>query len=646
MTRSRLLSIILFVGLLALVPLYASERSVSLDPSGFDFPTRPGTDGWEKLGSKTERVAALQIPYDLLGRMSTEKLVALTLDYPFLIDLFAFEDLDAGLETKAMEWNGLRLLFVRPDAADALLGRYEQIDLGRAALHENALETAPLAEVEAAMAERLMLHPRIFEDLLVRHPRRYAAALTEKIEARLDGAGLYGPGPIATKALRRVLDEADLEEADRLAFTNRALLPEAKANPPSGCGSFFNVTLYTPRCTPVCAHDPGNEWPNVSTLNSLYQSAYSGIATFMASVSKRYFCHTWAFHMTEYTTYPTHEVTGGECPGYDETVGHPYKVQILNVGDIKRSYLCDGSYTEVTTTPSQATKAVYATKLPTAPALTGTTNHYDHSGIISSGCPNAPNSGVASNIRNICLDSKWGISGPRMKHLPGNDPYTAPNPLYDQNGNTIYFGMAANRLDLRLYKRTVGGPQQIDASPNSQSFSASSGTKSSVVATTPSTGTWTATDNRSWISVSPTSGGNNGNVSITVQSNSSSSSRSGTVTVTLAGTTVTDTISVTQSGAVSIPAKPYISVYPSPHCLDAFETYGVTPVAGATSYQWRTTSSGVDIFGLGNGQNATVNAWTFGWKTIYVKACNSAGCSAERSRGFSPQSCGAGGGPY
>ncbi|WNJ17048.1 chondroitinase-B domain-containing protein [Pontibacter sp. G13] len=60
---------------------------------------------------------------------------------------------------------------------------------------------------------------------------------------------------------------------------------------------------------------------------------------------------------------------------------------------------------------------------------------------------------------------------------------------------------------------------------------------------------WSASDNASWISLTPTSGSNNGSIDVTVTANTGSSSRSGTITVT--GGTLTRTVTVSQDAAGS-----------------------------------------------------------------------------------------------
>src|SRR5215510_5109808 len=62
-----------------------------------------------------------------------------------------------------------------------------------------------------------------------------------------------------------------------------------------------------------------------------------------------------------------------------------------------------------------------------------------------------------------------------------------------------------------------------------------------------SNASWTVTDNQSWLTVSPTSGSNNGTVTVTAQENTGASARTATVTVSATGVP-SRTVTVTQSG--------------------------------------------------------------------------------------------------
>ena len=82
-----------------------------------------------------------------------------------------------------------------------------------------------------------------------------------------------------------------------------------------------------------------------------------------------------------------------------------------------------------------------------------------------------------------------------------------------------------------------------------------------------SNASWTVTDNQSWLTVSPTSGSNNGTVTVTAQENTSASARTATVTVSATGVP-SQTVTVTQSGGgggggCNIPPMPSYASLPT-----------------------------------------------------------------------------------
>lgn len=92
-----------------------------------------------------------------------------------------------------------------------------------------------------------------------------------------------------------------------------------------------------------------------------------------------------------------------------------------------------------------------------------------------------------------------------------------------------------------------GGTSQNSLNLSTSSLTFSSAAASSTVNVT-SDVNWSVSDNADWISVSPTSGSNNGSFAVSVQSNSGSS-RSGTVTA--SGGNLTRTVAVSQSASGS-----------------------------------------------------------------------------------------------
>jgi pimeloyl-ACP methyl ester carboxylesterase len=86
----------------------------------------------------------------------------------------------------------------------------------------------------------------------------------------------------------------------------------------------------------------------------------------------------------------------------------------------------------------------------------------------------------------------------------------------------------------------------LSVSPTSKNVTSTSGSE---VFSVSSNLSWTATDNASWLTLSPSSGMNNGTITATFSANSSTSSRTATITVTGGG--ITQTVSLVQAGISS-----------------------------------------------------------------------------------------------
>ncbi|MDR1369701.1 MAG: hypothetical protein LBJ72_06200 [Dysgonamonadaceae bacterium] len=91
----------------------------------WDFPVKPGTEEWRKLKSYEARVKACQVPEEILLSLSTNELTDICLEYPLLYDIFAFNNRNKGINKFFDNFNGIRELYKRKDAANELLNRYD-----------------------------------------------------------------------------------------------------------------------------------------------------------------------------------------------------------------------------------------------------------------------------------------------------------------------------------------------------------------------------------------------------------------------------------------------------------------------------------------------------------------------------------------
>jgi hypothetical protein len=113
----------LFYICLFFLPLSGSGQEKKL---AWDYPVKPGTEEWGKLDSNEAMVKACQIPEKILASLSTEELADICLLYPLLYDVFAFNDLNNGLDKLFSDFNGIRELYKREYLSGSLIKRYVQ----------------------------------------------------------------------------------------------------------------------------------------------------------------------------------------------------------------------------------------------------------------------------------------------------------------------------------------------------------------------------------------------------------------------------------------------------------------------------------------------------------------------------------------
>lgn len=153
------------------------------------------------------------------------------------------------------------------------------------------------------------------------------------------------------------------------------------------------------------------------------------------------------------------------------------------------------------------------------------------------------------------------------------------------NGGTVYFHVrpydgeeetGTYALEVEIQR---SASNTLTVSPESVNLSASADAKTISVA---SNVNWTVNESLDWLSVSPSSGSNNGSFSINAQANTASTSRSGSIIVT--GGNISRTISITQQGASAILALSTAS-------LNFTATGGNQSATVTSNISWTATSN-------------------------------------------------------
>ncbi len=96
----------LFLFLLTFTCLYAMGQVNEQTSAGFEFPFQLGDAQWKSYSSTKDRIEALQIPEDKLKNITTTDLLNVCLDFPYSMDMLAFDlpEVDVQETAEDLEW--------------------------------------------------------------------------------------------------------------------------------------------------------------------------------------------------------------------------------------------------------------------------------------------------------------------------------------------------------------------------------------------------------------------------------------------------------------------------------------------------------------------------------------------------------------
>jgi len=77
----------------------------------WDFPIRPGTEQWNSLKTEKERIAAIQVPEEILAKATADELVLLAVSFPLFGEYSAFNTPQDGFNIMLSRFNVIRALF-------------------------------------------------------------------------------------------------------------------------------------------------------------------------------------------------------------------------------------------------------------------------------------------------------------------------------------------------------------------------------------------------------------------------------------------------------------------------------------------------------------------------------------------------------
>lgn len=107
--------------LLSVLTFLFYSLSISAQAEDYKIPFTQKDALWQTFESTKERVDALQIPDNILKSISTQRLLDVCLDFPYLMDILLVDNLQDGIEGLVYEYNGFKELLSRKDLFEVLL---------------------------------------------------------------------------------------------------------------------------------------------------------------------------------------------------------------------------------------------------------------------------------------------------------------------------------------------------------------------------------------------------------------------------------------------------------------------------------------------------------------------------------------------
>lgn len=84
------------------------------------FDIVPGTEEWDSYDSALQRMEACHVSEDELRQMTTEALYETVLNYPLLVNIFAYDNLETGIAVLSKEFAGIEELMSRDDMMEVV----------------------------------------------------------------------------------------------------------------------------------------------------------------------------------------------------------------------------------------------------------------------------------------------------------------------------------------------------------------------------------------------------------------------------------------------------------------------------------------------------------------------------------------------
>lgn len=270
---------IVFAFTLVMCAFTVNSKTSDNDKTPFRFPFSQGDAKWDEFKTPQDRISALQIPEKTLALISTEDLLFICLDYPYLSDVFAFDNMDLGVKAVASKFNGFHEFLTRQDQIEVLEKVFQRILSDKLFLCDNSDKRTWSNSKKMFIISYLLGRPEILNKLTSSQKENLLQITQGIIDTlSLDSVLSQTLGYSALNTLKQ-----SLSGSSRMIYDD-----------------YMSVTRYTPNGSSVLAWQLFRNEFSVNEKDSLANDVVNNFGvTIVSEATRIYNCHAFAWHMTE-----------------------------------------------------------------------------------------------------------------------------------------------------------------------------------------------------------------------------------------------------------------------------------------------------------------------------------------------------------
>lgn len=262
-----------------------------------EYPIDVHSAEWNQLSS-SETAAACNMPKEFAESLTTEELVDYAVNYPFLMDIFAYDNIADGMNHLARKSSVFEELFSRSDCYDELLTEYLNMEINYIDLTESddACETKYDSElfIEAYMG---LNYDLLSEDQAEKFVEEYGNKFSN-MNGQCQESALSTLFYEAIEEKMGVIPESAISESVASKFVVPAdTNADYKCNV---CGASLSYKSITVNGKTVYCYkwvSGGYTTSDITRLDKYIANNYSSFSK-VRSASSKYNCHSYAWYST------------------------------------------------------------------------------------------------------------------------------------------------------------------------------------------------------------------------------------------------------------------------------------------------------------------------------------------------------------